>query len=177
MRYGTILGMVALAGMVACGGGDDAQPATSDAAETAAAETPAPGGAMADELAMVATEYAPSLEVDLSAMKRMDGGLYYQDIKEGSGETAETGDPVVANYTGWLPDGTKFDSSYDRGEPLRFTVGGLIEGWNKGLVGMKAGGKRRLVIPPGMGYGKQANGPIPPMSTLVFDIDLVAVTK
>jgi len=89
----------------------------------------------------------------------------------------KTGDNVVANYTGWLPDGTKFDSSYDRGEPIPFTVGGLIEGWNEGVVGMKVGGKRRLVIPPGLGYGKQANGPIPAMSTLVFDIDMVAIRK
>ncbi len=170
-------GMVALAGMVACGGGD-AQPATSEAgAETASpAATP---GAMADEMSAVATEYAPSLGVDLSTMKQMDGGLYYQDITEGSGEAAKAGDHVVTNYTGWLPDGTKFDSSFDRHEPIDFDLGagGMIKGWDEGVVGMKVGGKRRLVIPPGLGYGKQANGPIPPMSTLVFEIDLVGITK
>jgi FKBP-type peptidyl-prolyl cis-trans isomerase FkpA len=174
MRYRMMVGMAAIAALAACGGGNEAQPATGDAAGTAAAETP---GAMADELSTVATEYAASLGVDLSAMTKTASGLYYQDLEEGSGEAAKTGDPVLANYTGWLPDGTKFDSSYDRGEPLAFTVGGLIAGWNEGVVGMKVGGKRRLVIPPGLGYGKQPNGPIPAMSTLVFDIDLVAIRK
>lgn len=175
MRYRTLMSMAAIAGLVACGGGDEAQPATSDAAETAA-EAP---GAMAAEMETVATEYAPSLGVDLSAMKKMDGGLYYQDLEEGSGETAKAGDHVVTNYTGWLPNGTKFDASYDRGEPLDFTLGAgqMIRGWDVGVVGMKVGGKRRLVIPPGLSYGKQGRGPIPPMSTLVFDIELVGIQK
>lgn len=105
--------------------------------------------------------------------------LKIEDIKVGTGDVVEKGDTVVINYVGTLTDGTKFDSSYDRNEPFQteIGVGRVIEGWDKGVVGMKVGGKRRLTIPPEMGYGQQGVGPIPPNSTLIFDVELLEVLK
>ncbi len=126
----------------------------------------------------VAASYATDLGVDLSAMQKTGGGLYYEMKKPGKGATAEPGDMVTVHYTGWLPDGTKFDSSRDRGEPFSFRLGQgtVIEGWEKGVTGMKAGERRLLVIPPSMGYGVEgAGGIIPPNATLVFDVELLEV--
>lgn len=105
--------------------------------------------------------------------------LKIEDIEEGTGETVESGDSVVIHYKGTLTDGSTFDSSYDRGEPFetQIGVGHVIEGWDKGVVGMKAGGKRKLTIPPEMGYGEQAVGPIPANSTLIFEVELLEVLK
>ena len=106
-------------------------------------------------------------------------GLQITDNIVGTGETANKGMMVTVNYVGKLSNGTKFDSSYDHGEPFSFLLGSgsVIRGWEEGLVGMKVGGKRTLTIPPALGYGSQnvGNGLIPPNSTLVFEIDLVAV--
>ena len=104
-------------------------------------------------------------------------GLQYQDVVVGSGEEAKPGDMIAAHYTGTLVDGTKFDSSYDRGQPFAFVLGGgmVIKGWDLGLVGMKVGGKRKLIIPPQLGYGSSDHGPIPGNSTLLFDVELMAV--
>ena len=96
----------------------------------------------------------------------------------GTGATAKAGDQVSVHYTGWLTDGTKFDSSLDRGEPFAFTLGQgqVIEGWDKGVEGMKVGGKRKLTIPPAMAYGDQGAGDaIPPNAVLVFEVELLAV--
>lgn len=105
--------------------------------------------------------------------------LKIEDIQVGSGEEVESGDSVVMHYTGTLTDGTKFDSSRDRNEPFetQIGVGQVIEGWDKGVVGMKVGGKRKLTIPPDMAYGDQAIGPIPANSTLIFDVELLEVLK
>ena len=83
----------------------------------------------------------------------------------------------TVHYTGWLHDGTKFDSSVDRGTPFDFIQGQhrVISGWDQGFTGMRVGGKRRLTIPPSLGYGAQAVGPIPPNSTLIFDVELIKV--
>ena len=107
------------------------------------------------------------------------------DIKEGTGALAEAGKNVVVHYTGWLFDaaaadnkGKKFDSSRDRGDPFRFSPGAgqVIQGWDKGVAGMKVGGQRTLVIPPELGYGARgAGGVIPPNATLVFDVELLGV--
>lgn len=101
------------------------------------------------------------------------------DVKVGTGTaTAALGDKLTVHYTGTLKDGTKFDSSVDKGQPYTLTLGqNLIEGWNKGIVGMKEGGKRKLVVPPSLGYGMQDKGKIPPNSTLLFDIELLKIEK
>ena len=108
----------------------------------------------------------------------MNGELIIEDLKVGEGSEVVKYNIVTVNYTGWLTDGTKFDSSLNPGRsPFRFTVGGgqVIKGWDEGLIGMKAGGKRKLTIPPSMGYGNQDMGVIPPNSTLVFEIDLLII--
>ena len=108
----------------------------------------------------------------------MDGELIIEDLKVGEGNAVAQYNIVTVNYTGWLTDGTKFDSSLNPGRtPFRFTVGGgqVIKGWDEGLIGMKVRGKRKLTIPPSMGYGNQDMGDIPPNSTLVFEIDLLII--
>lgn len=103
--------------------------------------------------------------------------LTVEDLVVGTGATAAAGDTVTVHYVGTLLNGTKFDSSYDAGRPFTFKVGArqVIAGWDQGVPGMKVGGKRRLTIPPSLGYGNQANGPIPPNSTLRFDIELLSI--
>jgi FKBP-type peptidyl-prolyl cis-trans isomerase FkpA len=100
-----------------------------------------------------------------------------EDKKIGTGATAEAGKMVSVHYVGTLTNGTKFDSSRDRGTPFTFKLGAgqVIEGWDKGVSGMKVGGIRKLTIPPELGYGSQANGPIPANSTLVFEVELLDV--
>lgn len=110
---------------------------------------------------------------------KFDNGLEVQDVIVGSGAEAKAGNTVSAHYIGTLSDGKKFDSSYDRGEPFSFVLGGgmVIKGWDLGLVGMRVGGKRKLIIPPDLGYGSRdvGNGIIPSNSTLFFEVELVAV--
>ena len=122
--------------------------------------------------------FAAELGVDTTALTRMPSGLRYQDVAVGSGEEATAGRTAVVHYTGWLPDGKKFDSSRDRGEPFSFPLGAgqVIAGWDQGVAGMKVGGRRKLVIPPELGYGASGAPPdIPPNSTLVFDVELLGV--
>jgi len=104
-------------------------------------------------------------------------GLSYIDVKTGEGVGVLAGRSVAVHYTGWLVDGTKFDSSHDRGEPFGFTVGAgrVIPGWDQGLVGMQPGGVRKLIIPPQLGYGSRGSGDIPPDATLVFEVELLEV--
>lgn len=105
-------------------------------------------------------------------------GLQYQDMVIGTGTEATPGSTVSVHYTGWLTDGSEFDSSRRSGQPIRFQIGtpNIIQGWNEGLTGMKVGGKRKLTIPPSLGYGAGGRPPvIPPNATLKFDVELVAV--
>ena len=109
---------------------------------------------------------------------KTDSGLQYVDLKVGDGAEAKKGDRVEVHYTGWLKDGKKFDSSVDRGEPFEFPLGAgkVIKGWDEGIIGMKVGGKRTLVIAPSKGYGARgAGGVIPPNATLLFDVELLEV--
>ncbi len=103
--------------------------------------------------------------------------LQITDEKVGTGTAAKKGDTVTVNYVGTLENGKQFDSSYSRNQPFTFTIGAgqVIKGWDLGVVGMKVGGKRKLVIPPDLGYGNTAQGSIPANSTLIFDIELLSV--
>jgi FKBP-type peptidyl-prolyl cis-trans isomerase len=145
---------LALAGLLACG----------DKAERAGAGMQ--GG------------FSASLKVDTAAMTRTPSGLRYQDEAVGDGKTATAGKTVSVHYTGWLPNGEKFDSSRDRNQPFEFNLGAgqVIAGWDEGVAGMKVGGKRKLVIPADLGYGTAGAPPdIPPGATLVFEVELLDV--
>ena len=105
-------------------------------------------------------------------------GLKVEDLITGTGEEATNGDLVTAHYLGTLQDGTKFDSSYDRGQPFQFLLGAgqVIQGWDLGVLGMKVGGKRKLTISPDLAYGSTGAGnKIPPNATLFFEIELVDI--
>ena len=111
-------------------------------------------------------------------MKLTETGLKYKDMVVGDGESPKVGDKVVVHYTGKLEDGTKFDSSVDRGKPFEFSigVGQVIKGWDEGVMSMRVGGKRQLVIPSNLGYGESGAGKvIPPNATLIFDVELIEI--
>jgi len=127
-------------------------------------------------------------QTDTSAPTKVTGkskstasGVQYWDITVGTGTQATSGKTVKVNYTGWLTNGKKFDSSVDRGTPFSFKLGAMqvIKGWDEGVAGMKVGGKRQLKIPPEAGYGAQGagGGVIPPNATLIFDVELLDVSK
>ena len=124
-----------------------------------------------------ATEtFAASLGVNIAQMTRKSSALYVQDLVVGTGTEATNGRSLRVTYTGWFVNGTKFDSNVGQAA-LSFTlgVGQVIDGWDQGVAGMRVGGKRRLVIGSTLGYGASGSGPIPPNSTLVFDVELVGV--
>jgi FKBP-type peptidyl-prolyl cis-trans isomerase/Domain of unknown function (DUF4440) len=104
-------------------------------------------------------------------------GLKFEDIVVGIGISPKPGQAVTVHYTGTLENGTKFDSSLDRGQPFTFKigVGQVIKGWDEGVMTMKVGGKRKLIVPPHLGYGSRGTGPIPPNSTLIFEVELLEV--
>jgi FKBP-type peptidyl-prolyl cis-trans isomerase FkpA len=121
--------------------------------------------------------FASELNVDTTAMTATPSGLRYLDLKLGDGAAASAGSSVAVQYTGWLTDGRMFDTSRGRG-PLEFRIGNheVISGWDEGLTGMKVGGKRKLVIPPSLGYGAEGSPPvIPANATLVFEVELVGL--
>jgi FKBP-type peptidyl-prolyl cis-trans isomerase len=104
-------------------------------------------------------------------------GLQYLDLQQGEGAEATAGRRVTVHYTGWLTNGTKFDSSRDHGQPFSFGLGQgqVIKGWDEGVAGMRVGGRRRLIIPSSLGYGERGTGPIPGGATLVFSVELLEV--
>ena len=104
-------------------------------------------------------------------------GLKYIDLVKGEGPSPQTGQKVTVHYTGWLRDGTKFDSSLDRGTPFSFKIGTgkVIQGWDEGVATMQVGGKRKLIIPPNLGYGSSGAGSIPPNAELIFEVELLSV--
>ena len=122
------------------------------------------------------TTFASELNVDISQMSKTPSGVYYRDFVQGTGAEAQSGSHLTVHYMGNLSDGTFVDSSLG-GSPYGFTlgVGQVIRGWDDGLVGMKVGGTRQLVIPPSLGYGSAAHGGIPGNSILVFQVQLVSI--
>jgi FKBP-type peptidyl-prolyl cis-trans isomerase len=108
-------------------------------------------------------------------VKTTSSGLQYKVLTPGTGANPKATDTVKVHYRGTLIDGTEFDSSYKRNEPISFELGGVIKGWTEGLQLIKPGGKIQLVIPPDLGYGSGGQGPIPPNSVLLFDVELLAI--
>lgn len=124
------------------------------------------------------TSSSNAVPVVTGATSTTAGGVQVIDVQTGSGREAQSGSKLSMQYTGYLTDGTKFDSSLDLGQPFEFTLGGgeVIKGWDEGIVGMKEGGKRRLIIPSQLAYGAAGRPPvIPPNATLIFDVELVSV--
>lgn len=156
---GTRVGVVVacLLALSACGGGAAAGPAVplSDPAQLF---------------------FAPELEIDLADFERTSSGLYIQDVEIGDGPVARRTSRVWIRYIGWLPDGTVFDGNVG-GDPYHLRLGGneVIRGWNEGIVGMKRGGVRRLVVRPGLGYGSRGRGKVPPGTTMIFYLELIDV--
>ena len=157
-----LAGLLSLAGLVGCGGDRAPQ---GDHAGPAAAESAAGAG------------FAASLDVDLTQMTKLPSGLYYRDLVAGEGTVVAPGQFVAAKYTGWLTNGTQFDATGPNGTPYVFKIGAgqVIKGWDEGLLGMKVGGVRQLVVPAELGYGAQGSAPdIPPNAVLVFRVEVVS---
>ncbi|HER00321.1 MAG TPA: FKBP-type peptidyl-prolyl cis-trans isomerase [candidate division Zixibacteria bacterium] len=133
-------------------------------------------GLLAQEESPIIQEDVPEVEGDTITTA---SNLKYIDVELGEGKKAEEWDSVKVHYTGWLTSGKKFDSSRDRGEPFTVVVGEhrVIPGWEEGLQGMAPGGKRMLIIPPDLGYGNRAMGPIPANSTLIFEVEALEVSE
>jgi peptidylprolyl isomerase len=158
--------------LFAAGGGNDKSVTTSITpfATPAATDVPTPTGPTPTD--------APAGPPEISGEPvTTSSGLQYIDIVEGTGAQPTQADQVQVWYTGWLQaDGTKFDSSVDRGTPSVFAIGGVVQGFAEGLLGMKEGGQRRLIMPPELGYGSTGGGgAIPPNATLIFDVELLRV--
>lgn len=166
----TAIPLMTLPLLAACGGGQgDASGSPSDSA----AGTDAAGGSTA----AADTACRSITAVPADSMADAGSGLRHLRLAEGRGRTAGAGDTVAVHYTGCLTDGTRFDSSRDRGRPIRFVLGTgrVIQGWDQGIQGMKVGGRRILRIPPELAYGSRGSGPIPPDATLLFRVELMAV--
>lgn len=177
-RWLALLGLVALAGCqhssestttTTTGTSDTSMSRTSTPTTTGSSET-------ASGMSAGAKTETPAMSSETAAKEvTTSTGLKYVDVVVGTGAVAENGKTVAVHYTGWLTDGTKFDSSVDRGDPIKFNFDGgmVIKGWDIGLSSMKVGGKRRIIIPANLAYGDGDHGPIPGGSILVFDVELM----
>ena len=136
----------------------------------------ASGGALPAARSPESLPFASSLNVDFSKLTKTTSGLYFRDVEMGSGALVQRGQTVEVRYTGWLNNGVQFDQTAAGDKPISFRVGRLqvIKGWDEGIVGMRVGGKRQLVIPPDLGYGPDRKGIIPGDATLVFVIEVVS---
>lgn len=147
-------------------------------ADSTRAASNTPSAAPTEDLTRVDTAITPALHVDLAAMTRRPSGMYVLDRRRGSGAVADSGRWVTVAYTGWLTDGTVIDDTRKAGKPREVLLGfgRVIPAWEEGLRGMRAGGRRILVVPPALGYGAAGQpGSVPSRATLVFDIELTKV--
>jgi FKBP-type peptidyl-prolyl cis-trans isomerase len=162
--------------LTGCKRGGEGSPTPSGAGASSATSAPSGGSTQS---AGAGTSAGAAATTPAPQEITTPSGLKYQDVKVGDGTLAENGMTASVHYTGWLTDGTKFDSSLDRGQPFSFRIGAgqVIRGWDEGVRGMRVGGKRKLTIPPDLGYGDAGTpgGPIPPKATLVFDVELIDV--
>jgi FKBP-type peptidyl-prolyl cis-trans isomerase len=142
------------------------------AATSACIDTNAP-----EETPIEKTAFASSLGVDLAASTKTPNGAYYRDIVQGTGPVVQEGDSLAVRYSGWLSNGTQFDSNLAASEPLWFELGAhqVITGFDETLIGVKVGSKRQLIIPPSLAYGPYPYGPIPGNSVLVFSVEVISV--
>lgn len=135
------------------------------------------GCATTGAIAPESITYAPALQVDLSAMQRTTVGVYYRDLQVGRGSEVRRGSRITVHYAGFLPNGQQIEAVAPPTPPVEMVMGGggMIRGWESGLMGMRPGGERQLVIPSELAYGSRSVGRIPPNSTLVFVVKLVSI--
>jgi len=178
MKRGFLLAACVLVALAAVAAGCKGAPPASTSSTTTTTTTTT---TQAQPAPAATAPAAPAKDAPAAAdgdkVHKLASGLMYEDLVVGNGKMADPGLTAVVNYTGWLTDGTKFDSSIGR-QPFQFVVGQhqVIAGWDEGVKGMRVGGKRKLTIPPDLGYGAQgAGGVIPPNATLVFEVELLGV--
>lgn len=183
-RLFAALALLALAALLGCAQNTETEPApgtdVTTGNEPPEAVEPEAGDLPVTPEPEAAPETATTEPADTGDFTTTSSGLKYQITQEGTGESPQAGDQVTVHYTGTLDDGTKFDSSVDRGQPFTFTIGRgqVIEGWDEGVMDMKVGEKRTLVIPAELGYGEMGSPPvIPPGATLHFDVELLGVER
>lgn len=120
------------------------------------------------------TDFASSLGVNLAASTRTPDGMYYRDISVGTGAVVVSGNTLNVRYDGYISNGTLFESNQTSGFPFTIGIGQVIPGWDEGILGMRVGGKRQLIIPPALAYGPYGNGPIPGNAVIVFNVEVVS---
>ena len=173
MRWYLILAVLIVVGVACSGSESTAIPSPTDDPTPIPTDPPTPDPTATDTP-------SPTTEVTSgsTSVVTTPSGLQYKDLIVGTGVRAKSGDTAFVHYTGWLEDGTQFDSSVDRGVPLEFVIGAgqVIKGWDEGVASMNVGGKRELTIPPELAYGdRSVGGVIPAGSTLIFEVELVEI--